>query len=49
MEKKEEEYTPRERLGFVWAALKAGLLLGAAYLAGLGLTVAALMFLWGVL
>ncbi len=36
-----------ERLPYIFGALKAGLLIAFAYLAGLGLVIALLLFLWG--
>ena len=37
--------TPEERRWYVLGAMKAGLLIGLAYIVGLGLVV--LLFLWG--
>lgn len=43
----QEPYSPMERLRYTWAALKAGLLIGLAFIVGLGLTILILMLLWG--
>lgn len=42
----EAPYTPREKRLFVFAALKAALLIGLAFLVGLGLVIAGLLGLW---
>lgn len=41
-------FTPREKRLFVFAALKAALLIGLAFLVGLGLVIAALLAFWNL-
>lgn len=45
----QEPYTRRERFRYTMAALKAGLLIAFAYIAGLGLVIALLLLVWTVL
>lgn len=42
----ETEYTPQQRRWAALGALKAALLIGAAYLAGLGIIIGLMMLLW---
>lgn len=45
----QEPYSRKERFRYTMAALKAGLLIGLAYIAGLALVVALLLLLWRIL
>lgn len=42
----QQEFTPRQRRWAALGALKAALLIGAAYLAGLGIIIGLMILLW---
>ena len=46
-EKKEAPFTPEERRMYVFAALKASLLIAAAFIAGLGAVILVMVLAWG--
>ncbi len=45
----EDELSGEERRWYIFGAIRAGLLIGAAYVVGLGLVIVLLLFFWGVL
>lgn len=47
LEKNEEPFTPEERRMYVFAALKASLLIAAAFIIGLGVVVLIMILAWG--